>query len=361
VWHLVSTVRGTLRQGVGDGDLLRATFPPGSVIGAPKVRALRVISELEATAREAYCGAIGLCSPLSGLELNVAIRTFEARGERLWLGAGGGIVSDSSPAAEVDEALAKARGAAGAAGVALAADAAAASPAPLAADVVLHARPDPEQGILETLLVRDGACDDGERHLARLRDSATALGLFVPPDLPERASGAAATLGAGRLRIVIDAAGAHISTGELPAAGPSELRPVVLPGGLGAHKWADRTLVDTLSGRGATPLLCDLDGHVLEAGYAALLIVEGDVVVAPPLDGRILPSVSRRRALDDAVAAGLRVRIEPVSLHRARAADAVVLTSALRGPHPGVLAGGPSAAAGEAACARWRRVGMPAA
>ena len=361
VWHLVSTVRGTLRHGVGDGDLLRATFPPGSVIGAPKVRALRVISELEATAREAYCGAIGLCSPLSGLELNVAIRTFEARGDRLWLGAGGGIVSDSSPAAEVEEALAKARGASAAAGVALAADAAAASPAPLAADVVLHARPDPEQGILETLLVRDGACDDGERHLMRLRDSATALGLFVPPDLPERASGAAATLGAGRLRIVIDAAGAHISTGELPAAGPSELRPVVLPGGLGAHKWADRTLVDTLSGRGATPLLCDLDGHVLEAGYAALLIVEGDVVVAPPLDGRILPSVSRRRALDDAVAAGLRVCIEPVTLQRARAADAVVLTSALRGPHPGVLAGGPAAAASEAACARWRRVGMPAA
>jgi anthranilate/para-aminobenzoate synthase component I/branched-subunit amino acid aminotransferase/4-amino-4-deoxychorismate lyase len=357
VWHLVSTVQGTLRDGVGDRDLLRATFPPGSVIGAPKVRALRVISELEATAREAYCGAIGLCSPLSGLELNVAIRTFEARGGRLWLGAGGGIVSDSVPAAEVEEALVKARGAAAAAGIEV--DASAAGPAPPPAEIVRHARPDPARGVLETLLVRDGEAADAARHLERLRASCAALRLFVPPDLAERANGAAAALGAGRLRIVIDAAGAHLSTGALPAPGPSELRPVVLPGGLGAHKWADRTLIDRLSARASTPLFCDLDGHVLEAGYAAVLIVERDVVVAPPLDGRILPSVSRRRALDDAVAAGLRVRVEPFTLARAAAADAIVLTSALRGPHPGVLAGGPPAAATDAVLARWRRADLP--
>jgi hypothetical protein len=54
VWHLVSTVAGTLRPDVGDGDLLRATFPPGSVTGAPKIQTMRVIAELEATAREAY-------------------------------------------------------------------------------------------------------------------------------------------------------------------------------------------------------------------------------------------------------------------------------------------------------------------
>ena len=77
VAHLVSEVRGTLREDATDADLLRATFPPGSVTGAPKVQALRVIDELEATGRETYTGAIGFASPVAGLELSVAIRTFE--------------------------------------------------------------------------------------------------------------------------------------------------------------------------------------------------------------------------------------------------------------------------------------------
>src|SRR5579863_8840098 len=108
VWHLVSTVAGTLRPGAGDGDLIRAAFPPGSVTGAPKVRALEVIDELEASPREAYTGAVGYRSPAAGLELNVAIRTFEFSAGRAWLGAGGGIVADSDPAAEYAECLIKA-------------------------------------------------------------------------------------------------------------------------------------------------------------------------------------------------------------------------------------------------------------
>ena len=101
--------RGTLRPGTPNAALLRATFPPGSVTGAPKVQSLRVIAELERTAREVYTGAIGYCSPIAGLELNVAIRTLELRDGRLWIGAGGGIVADSDPHAELAEAIAKAR------------------------------------------------------------------------------------------------------------------------------------------------------------------------------------------------------------------------------------------------------------
>src|SRR5580692_5651069 len=108
VWHLVSTVEGTLGDGVTDGDLLRAAFPPGSVTGAPKVRALEIIDELELAPREAYTGAIGYRSPVAGLELNVAIRTFEFAAGRCWLGAGGGIVADSDPEAEYVECLIKA-------------------------------------------------------------------------------------------------------------------------------------------------------------------------------------------------------------------------------------------------------------
>jgi anthranilate/para-aminobenzoate synthase component I len=108
VWHLVTTVEGILRDEVSDASLLRASFPPGSVTGAPKVRAMELIADLESSAREVYTGAIGYSSPVAGMELNVAIRTFEICGGRVWLGAGGGIVSDSDPQAELEECFTKA-------------------------------------------------------------------------------------------------------------------------------------------------------------------------------------------------------------------------------------------------------------
>ncbi|HVN50196.1 MAG TPA: aminodeoxychorismate synthase component I [Acidimicrobiales bacterium] len=108
VWHLVSDVVGTLADGRDDGDLVRACFPPGSVTGAPKVRAMEIIAATEATGREVYTGAIGYASPVAGLELNVAIRTFERTGDRVWFGVGGGVVVDSTPEGEWAECLVKA-------------------------------------------------------------------------------------------------------------------------------------------------------------------------------------------------------------------------------------------------------------
>ena len=108
VWHLVSEVAGELAPGTGDAALLAATFPPGSVTGAPKLAAMDVISALEGTARQTFCGAIGFASPTAGLELSVAIRTFESTATTTWLDAGGGITTDSDPTAEAAECLAKA-------------------------------------------------------------------------------------------------------------------------------------------------------------------------------------------------------------------------------------------------------------
>ena len=108
VWHLDSTVTGVLRPTVSDAELLDATFPPGSVTGAPKIRALDLIAELEPCGRGVYTGAIGLVSPAAGLELNVAIRTFEIRAGAISLGVGGGITADSDPEAEWQECLHKA-------------------------------------------------------------------------------------------------------------------------------------------------------------------------------------------------------------------------------------------------------------
>jgi len=108
--HLVSTVRGRLRPGTGWGELLEATFPPGSVTGAPKLAALEVIGALEPVSRGIYCGAVGWVDADRGEgDLNVAIRTFWADGGRLHMGTGAGITWDSDPTAEWEETELKAR------------------------------------------------------------------------------------------------------------------------------------------------------------------------------------------------------------------------------------------------------------
>jgi para-aminobenzoate synthetase component 1 len=108
--HLVSTVTGRLRPGVGWGDIVAATFPPGSVTGAPKLAALDHIARLEAAPRGVYCGAVGwVDADRARGELNVAIRTFWVEDGRLHLGTGGGITWDSTPAGEWAETELKAR------------------------------------------------------------------------------------------------------------------------------------------------------------------------------------------------------------------------------------------------------------
>ena len=109
--HLVSTVRGRLRPEVGWAGLLEATFPPGSVTGAPKIAALDVIAALEPVPREVYCGAVGWVDARTGDgDLNVAIRTFWLADGALHLGTGAAITWDSDPGAEWEETELKARG-----------------------------------------------------------------------------------------------------------------------------------------------------------------------------------------------------------------------------------------------------------
>lgn len=110
VHHLVSTVQGELAEGRTPFDLLRACIPGGSISGAPKVRAMEIISELEPTARGAYCGSLGYLGFDGTMDTNLLIRTFTA-GRGYWqFPVGGGIVADSDPAREYDETLHKAEG-----------------------------------------------------------------------------------------------------------------------------------------------------------------------------------------------------------------------------------------------------------
>ncbi|MEI8062812.1 MAG: aminodeoxychorismate synthase component I [Verrucomicrobiota bacterium] len=110
VHHLVATVAGTLRQNVSHVDCIRACFPGGSITGAPKIRAMEIIDELEPHARGIYTGAIGYFGPDGQSHFNIAIRTAVQQGRRLTFQAGGGIVADSDPDAEYEETLAKAQG-----------------------------------------------------------------------------------------------------------------------------------------------------------------------------------------------------------------------------------------------------------
>ncbi len=110
VHQMVSQAQGRLMPGVGLAGIFKALFPCGSVTGAPKIRAMQVIEQVETTARDVYCGSIGWAAPDGRASFNVAIRTLHLYGDsEIVLNAGGGIVADSTAQSEYDEALWKAR------------------------------------------------------------------------------------------------------------------------------------------------------------------------------------------------------------------------------------------------------------
>jgi len=109
VFHLTSTIVGRLREGKNSIDLLKATFPGGSITGAPKVRAMEIIDELEPTKRSIYTGNIGYLSFNGNLDLSIVIRTFIIKGRKAYYQVGGAVVYDSDPEAEYQETLDKSR------------------------------------------------------------------------------------------------------------------------------------------------------------------------------------------------------------------------------------------------------------
>jgi para-aminobenzoate synthetase / 4-amino-4-deoxychorismate lyase len=195
-------------------------------------------------------------------------------------------------------------------------------------------RPDPAAGVFETVLVEGGVALHLDAHLARLTASVSALyGAQLDPGAFERAWGAAEAAGErSRLRILASADGlVEIAVSPAPETGPEPvvLVPYEVPGGLGAHKWRDRRLVDELTHRepGTVPLLVDSDGSVLEASYANVWIVEGQAPITPPADGRILPGITRARLL----AAEPSAREEVIDVERFARAERLFVTSSISG------------------------------
>ena len=231
--------------------------------------------------------------------------------------------------------------------------------------------------MFETLLVTDGRVHALAAHLARLDRSLHALyGLAVPAGLGDELTADAAAL-TGRHRLRVDAVPdgnapsiARTVTGLAPDPSPGVVcSPLLTPGGLGAHKWCDRRWIDAVTRPDAVALLVDTDGCVLEAAWANLWLREGDRLVTPPADGRLLPGITRARLIELAPTLGLTVAEEPVSLHRTGTASEVFLTSSLRlavaavildGPPP-ITVDGPPAAAVDGRAPATARTSPPSA
>jgi para-aminobenzoate synthetase / 4-amino-4-deoxychorismate lyase len=210
-------------------------------------------------------------------------------------------------------------------------------------------RPDPSRGVFETLLVASGEPIELEAHMARLESSARELfGDPAPPAARELVLEGARGVALGRLRLDVapDRDGrlgpaVKVADVEAPLVFPSweravRLAAVVVTGGIGAHKWSDRRLLERAErdSGGALPLVLDADGTVLEASRGNIFLVRGGSLVTPPADGRLLPGVARLRIADVAAAEGVPLREEVVSSDDLAEADEAFVSGSVRGVEP---------------------------
>ena len=283
VLQMTSTVTATLEPGLDAADLLGATFPCGSITGAPKIRAMEIIAGLEAEPRGAYTGSIGRVAPDGAAAFNVAIRTLVLRdGEsRATLGLGSGIVADSVPAEEWRECLAK--GAFVETGRSF--------------DLIETIRFDPAEGLPEL-----------ERHLARMKRSAEALG-FAFDRHGARNELQAATFylrEPRRLRLLLSRSGAlAIETRPLPAmpAEPVGVRLARLPVAAEdfrlRHKTSDRGFYDAARQDAFEAVFVDEAGFLTEGSFTNVFVEAEGRLLTPPLTRGLLPGILRERLLEE--------------------------------------------------------------
>ncbi|WP_156677766.1 aminodeoxychorismate synthase component I [Sphingomonas profundi] len=318
---LTSTVTAELATGRDAVDVLAAIFPCGSVTGAPKIRAMEVIAAVEPDGRGIYTGAIGAIAPSGDAAFNVAIRTLAigaadaARGHgHATIGLGSAVVADSTAEAEWRECLAK--GAFVTAGA-------------RAFDLIETMRFDPVEGVI-----------DLERHLARMKASAEALG-FAFDRHGARNELQAATFHLrrpARIRLLLGRSGAiAIETGALPATpdGPAQVAIVPLPvSALDVrlrHKTSDRAFYDAArraAGRFEV-VFADGDGFLTEGSFTSLFVDRGGRLLTPPLSRGLLPGVLRARLLADG-------RADEADLRADDLAHGFLIGNALRGLMPAI-------------------------
>jgi para-aminobenzoate synthetase/4-amino-4-deoxychorismate lyase len=274
---MVSTVTAQKRMEAGPADILRALFPCGSVTGAPKIRAMEILAELEASPRGPYCGAVGYFAPDGSARFNVAIRTLTISGGRGELGIGGGVVQDSACAAEYAECLTKAR-------------------------FFESARRPLE--LIETLRHAQGF-HRLDLHLRRMEASAAVLGLAFDRDAALRAleRAVSGTDGPSRIRLALNEQGEHhAARHDLPPnpehwsfrLAPQRTQSADL---LLRHKTSWRALYDQPHPDCDELIFCNEKGELTEGARSNIFIERGGMLLTPPLEAGLLPGVLRAELL----------------------------------------------------------------
>lgn len=322
--QMVSSVRGTLNDGVGLYELFRALYPSGSVTGAPKIRSMEIIRALEKSQRGIYTGAIGFMLPDSRMVFSVPIRTIELFGHRGVYGSGSGIVWDSDPHEEYQECRLKAK--------------------------ILYGSEDKGIELFETILWHDLYLwlDD---HLERMAESAEALGYQYDGDAAVRMLGRLEqhSFRKGilyRVRLKLDRSGgisveyepfSHVTV-EMPVrvclAGEviSSANPAL------HHKTTDRGIYDRYYrealGRGYQEVLFMNEcGEVTEGAISNIIIRKGNRYLTPPLDCGLLDGIFRRYYLRTRP----WVTESSMTAEDIRHADLLLLCNAVRGLRPAQL------------------------
>jgi para-aminobenzoate synthetase / 4-amino-4-deoxychorismate lyase len=329
LWQMTSTVTAELRTDAGLHDIFRALFPSGSVTGAPKVRAMQLIAELEDAARGVYTGAIGFFSPRQ-IVFNVAIRTLELSQGEGTFGAGSGIVIDSNPLEEFRECLLKAQFLTG--------------PAHRSSDPFFISQPD-ELFLIETMLWDGVAFPLLDLHLDRLTDSANYFDFACDrADLRtalEQHAHQFAEQSPRKVRLLLIDPGGNFGINSEPLApvDPARIgRVCVSPQRTDPadptlyHKTTQRVryagAFQEASLKGFDDVLfLNLHGEVTEGAISNVFIEKNGKWFTPPIECGLLAGVFRRHLLE--TRPGIEERV--LTLDDLRTADAICITNAVRG------------------------------
>ncbi|HEY4077258.1 MAG TPA: aminodeoxychorismate synthase component I [Rhizomicrobium sp.] len=276
---MVSTVTAKKRAGVDVVGILTALFPCGSVTGAPKIRAMEILRELEVSPRRVYCGAMGYFAPDGSASFNVAIRTLTIANGQGTLGIGGGVVQDSQQDSEYAECLLKARFFTG------------------------IRRP---LTLIETLRWENGFIRLGV-HLARIATSAGAFGLTFDDTAARAALNAAVAgrTGASRVRLTLDEAGVHAATAHDLPPNPDHWSYVISPQRtfsgdvLLQHKTDWRELYDGEAASLGTDevVFCNERGELTEGARSNIFVKRDGILLTPLREAGALPGVLRAEFL----------------------------------------------------------------
>ena len=311
VHQMTSTVTARLTAGLGAVDLIRAIFPCGSITGAPKIRAMEIIDQIESSPRGIYCGSIGRIDADGDAAFNVAIRTFHlnTNENRVSVGLGSGVVADSDGSSEWAECLAKGRFA-----VVTRPD----------FDLIETMRFEPSSGIARL-----------ELHLDRMKESARALNfVFDRHEARNRLHAATFNLAdAVKLRLVISRSGASaIEIRPLPDKATDPWRVAIVPLPVDSqdfrlsHKTSDREFYDhaRLASKADEILFVDSDGYLTEGSITAIFVERDGKLMTPNLSRGLLPSVLRRELIENGRAVEGDLRPDDL-------ADGFLLGNSLRG------------------------------